>query len=93
MTPTTPIEIDGETYDRYTASLCLLVQHKPDGSVSPAVNVRLVPTRIADGQVIQRDDHARSLLMGGIAGASEDAVTAVTAILAAGQTFINGRGI
>lgn len=94
MKPTTPIEIDGEIYDRYTSSLAMMIRHNRDGTSTTSVNVRLVPTRVtADGQVITADAHARTMLMGREAGASEDTLAAVTAIKQAGQNFINGRGI
>jgi len=94
MTPTTPIEIEGELYDRYTASLALMVRHTPSGQKT-SVNVNLAPTRIdpETGNPVVRHDHARSLLTGDATTASEDVQATVAAILAAGQAFIDGRGL
>jgi hypothetical protein len=94
MIPTQPIIIDGETYDRYTASLAFMVRHNPDGTSTTSCNVRLVPTRITeDGQVITADAHGRNMLMGQEAGASADTLVAVNGIKQIGQAFIDGRGL
>ena len=95
MIPTTPIEIEGETYDRYTASLAMMIRHTKGGGQKVSANVRLVPTRIDSetGDVITRDDHAQNLTNGDTLTGSTDVINAVDAILAAGQAFINGRGL
>ena len=55
--------------------------------------MRLVPTRIDNGQVITADAEARGLSIGTLEGA--DAVTTQTAlsIQAALQTFIDAKGL
>ncbi len=94
MNSTTPIEIEGKIYDRYTVSLAMMVRHNGDGSNITSVNVSLVPTHITeDGEVLTADAHRRGMVAGDVALASEDVKVAIDKILAAGQEFINGRGL
>lgn len=94
MTPTNPIVINGEVYDRYTTSLAFMIRYNSDGTSTTSCNVRLVPTRVtSDGQVITADDYGRNMLMGQEEGAKPDVLAAVQGIKDIGQNFINGRGL
>lgn len=98
MKPSQPIIIDGETYDLYTLNLAVTSKYVTskylgNGSEDASIAMRLVPTRIDNGQVITADAEARGLSIGTLEGA--DAVTTQTAlsIQAALQTFIDAKGL
>lgn len=93
MKPTNPIEIDGETYDLYTINLAITSLVKPDASEDANVSMRLLPTRIADGEVIVAEDHARSMLLSSVANVDLATKTAVDQISASIQEFIFAKGI
>ena len=102
MKPSQPIIIDGETYDLYTLNLAVTSKYLGNGGASKyfgnggedaSIAMRLVPTRIDNGQVITADAEARGLSIGTLEGA--DAVTTQTAlsIQSALQTFIDAKGL
>jgi hypothetical protein len=61
MLATNPIQIDGQTFDRYSLNLAITGKYNGDGSTDAHVAMRLIPTRIEDGQVITADAHARGI--------------------------------
>jgi len=89
------IEIDGQTktFDHYSLNLAITGKYNGDGSTDANVAMRLVPTRIENGEVITADDSAVGIVLGTLDGA--DAVTqqAVGAIQAALQNYISAKGI
>ncbi len=92
ITPTTPIIIEGETYDKYTVSLALMVRYNKQAQPITSVNISLIPTRVTEeGQIITADAHRRGMVSGDAAYASPDVQKAINAILLAGQEFISGR--
>jgi hypothetical protein len=93
MKPTNPIEIDGQIYDLYTINLAITSVVKPDASEDANVSMRLLPTRIADGEVIVAEDYARVMLLGSVANVDLATKTAVAQISASIQEFIYAKGI
>ena len=55
--------------------------------------MRLVPTRIDNGQVITADAEARGLSIGTLEGADAVTTQAALSIQAALQTFIDAKGL
>lgn len=93
MKPTNPIIIDGETYDLYTLNLAVTTKYLGNGNEDASIAMRLIPTRIDNGQVITADAEARGLSIGTLEGA--DAITIQTAlsIQSALQTYIDAKGL
>ena len=93
MQPTNPIIIDGETYDLYTLNLAVTTKYLGNGNEDASIAMRLIPTRIDNGQVITADAEARGLSIGTLEGA--DAITIQTAlsIQSALQTYIDAKGL
>ena len=93
MKPTNPIVINGETYDIYTINLAITSIVNPDASEDANVAMRLVPTRIANGEVILANDYARSMALGSVDGADAPTATSVAQISASIQEFIYAKGL
>lgn len=93
MKPTNPIIIDGETYDQYSINLAITSIVNPDASDDANVAMRLVPTRIANGEVILANDYARSMSLGSIDGVDAPTATAVSQISTTIQEFIYAKGL
>ena len=93
MKPTNPIEIDGQIYDLYTINLAITSLVKPDASEDANVAMRLVPTRIANGEVILANDYARSMALGSVENVDQPTKTAVSQISASIQEFIYAKGL
>jgi len=93
MKPTNPIIIDGETYDQYSINLAITSIVKTDASDDANVAMRLVPTRIANGEVILANDYARSMALGSVEGVDAPTATAVAQISASIQEFIYAKGL
>jgi hypothetical protein len=93
MKPTTPIVIDGETYDIYTINLAITSIVNPDASEDANVAMRLVPTRIANGEVILANDYARTMALGSVNNVDAPTKTAVAQISASIQEFIYAKGL
>jgi len=93
MKPSQPIVIDGETYDIYTINLAITSVVNPDASEDANVAMRLVPTRIADGQVILANDYARSMALGSVENVDQPTKTAVAQISESIQEFIYAKGL
>jgi len=93
MKPTNPIVIDGETYDIYTINLAITSVVNPDASEDANVAMRLVPTRIANGEVILANDYARTMALGSVDNVDAPTATAVAQISASIQEFIYAKGL
>ena len=93
MKPTNPIIIDGETYDIYTINLAITSVVNPDASEDANVAMRLVPTRIANGEVILANDYARSMALASVDGVDAPTATAVAQISESIQEFIYAKGL
>jgi len=93
MTASNPIQIDGKTYDRYSLNLAITGKYNGDGSSDANVAMRLIPTRIEDGEVISADEAAIGIALGSLAGSDEATRQAVGAIQTALQTYITAKGL
>jgi len=93
MNATNPITIDGKTYDKFSLSLAITGKYLPDGTTEASVAMRLIPTRIENGEVITSDAEAKGIALGSISGSDEPTHTAVAEISAALQKFILSKGL
>lgn len=93
MNASTPITIDGKSYDRYSLNLAITGKYLADGSTEASVAMRLVPTRIEGGEVITADEAAKGISLGSLEGADEATQQAVGAIQSALQTYITLKGL
>ena len=93
MKPTNPIVIDGKTYDIYTINLAITSIVNPDASEDANVAMRLVPTRVENGEVILANEYARSMALGSVDGVDAPTATAVAQISASIQEFIYAKGL
>jgi hypothetical protein len=93
MNATNPIEIDGKQYPKYSLNLAITGRYLGDGSSDAQVAMRLVPTRIENGQVETADANAIGISLGTLAGSDEATQQAVGAIQAALQTYITSKGL
>ena len=93
MNASTPITIDGKSYDRYSLNLAITGRYLGDGSSDANVAMRLVPTRIENNEVITADEAAIGIALGSLAGSDEATQQAVGAIQAALQTYLNAKGL
>ena len=93
MTASNPITIDGQTFDRYSLNLAITGKYTGDGSTDANVAMRLVPTRIENGEVLTADEAAIGIALGSLAGSDEATQQAVGAIQSALQAYINAKGL
>jgi hypothetical protein len=100
MIATTPLQIDGQTYDRWSLNLAITGKYKADGSPDASIAMRIIPTRIvpatedAAALVEQADAAAIGLLRGRLSEITDPAEAAcVTAIQTALQTYITTKGL
>lgn len=93
MNATAPIRIDGKQYDKYSLNLAISGRYLGDGSSDANVAMRLVPTRIENGQVETADANAIGISLGTLAGSDQATQQAVAAIQAALQAYITAKGL
>lgn len=93
MNATNPITIDGKQYDKFSLNLAITGKYLGDGSTEASVAMRLIPTRIENGEVITADEAAIGIALGSLAGSDEATQQAVGAIQSALQTYINVKGL
>jgi hypothetical protein len=93
MIASNPIEIDGKSYPKYSLNLAISGRYLGDGSSDANVAMRLVPTRIENGEVITADESAIGIVLGSLAGADAATQQAVGAIQAALQSYILAKGL
>jgi hypothetical protein len=93
MNATAPIEIDGKQYPKLSLNLAITGKYNGDGSSDANVAMRLVPTRIENGEVITADESAIGIALGSLAGSDEATQQAVGAIQAALQAYLVAKGL
>jgi hypothetical protein len=93
MNATNPITIDGKTYDRFSLNLAITGKYHADGATDAQVAMRLIPTRIENGQVETADSAAIGISLGTLAGSDQATQTAVAAIQQALQTYLQAKGL
>jgi hypothetical protein len=100
MIATNPIQIDGQTYDRWSLNLAITGKYKADGSSDASIAMRLIPTRIVPAtedtaaSVEQADAAAIGILRGYLSEVQDPAEAAcVSAITTALQTLVASKGL
>ena len=93
MNATNPITIDGKTYDKFSLNLAITGKYNGDGSSDANVAMRLVPTRVENGEVLTADEAAIGIALGSLAGSDAATQQAVGAIQAALQAYIVAKGL
>lgn len=93
MNASSPITIDGKQYDKFSLNLAISGKYNGDGSSDANVAMRLVPTRIENGEVITADEAAIDIVLGSLAAADEATQQAVGAIQSALQAYIHAKGL
>jgi hypothetical protein len=93
MNATNPIEINGKSYDKFSLNLAITGRYLGDNSSDAQVAMRLVPTRIENGEVMTADEAAIGIALGSLAGSDEATQQAVGAIQSALQAYITAKGI
>jgi hypothetical protein len=94
MTASTPLQIDGKTYDRYSLNLAITGFYKPDGQPDANVAMSLIPTRIEDGVVEQAGlEHRKAVVLGSLSQANAEEQAAIGAIQAALQAYLQAKGL
>ena len=94
MIATNPIQIDGQTYDRYSLNLAISGRYEADGSPNACINLMLTPTRIAGGEVVTAPEAAVSILRGKLSEVTDPAEqVAIAAIQTALQTYLQAKGL
>jgi hypothetical protein len=94
MTASTPLQIDGKQYDRYSLNLAITGSYKADESQDASIAMRLVPTRVENEVVETAESAAIGLLRGHLSEVTDPAEqTAVAAIQTALQTLLAAKGL
>jgi len=93
MNASTPIQIDGKSYPKFSLNLAITGKYNGDGSSDANVAMRLVPTAIENGEVITADEAAIGIALGSLTGADEATQQAVGAIQTALQAYIQAKGL
>lgn len=93
MNASAPITIDGKQYDKFSLNLAITGKYNGDGSSDANVAMRLVPTRIENGEAITADEAAIGIALGSLAGSDAATQQAVGAIQAALQAYISAKGL
>lgn len=93
MNATNPITIDGKQYDKFSLNLAITGRYLGDGSSDANVAMRLVPTRIENGDVYTAEEAAIGIALGTLAGSDEATQQAVASIQSALQQFILSKGL
>lgn len=93
MTASSPIKINGIQYDKFSLNLAITGKYNGDGSTDANVAMRLVPTRIENGEVLTADEAAIGIALGSLAGSDEATQRAVGAIQSALQAYISAKGL
>ena len=94
MQASTPLQIDGKQYPKYSLNLAITGRYESDGSQNACINLLLTPTRIEAGEVVTAPDSAISILRGRLSEITDPAEqAAIAAIQTALQTYITAKGL
>lgn len=80
--------VGGRIYDKCSLNLAINGKYNSDGSTDAEIAMRLVPTRVENGEVITTDEAAICIALGTLDGIDEVTQTAVSAIQNALQNYI-----
>jgi len=94
MNASNPITIDGKTYPLFSLNLAITGKYKAEtGQPDAQIAMRLIPTRLENGEVITADANAIGISLGTLAGSDQATQQAVAAIQAALQTYLQAKGL
>jgi hypothetical protein len=93
MNASNPLQIDGKQYPKLSLNLAISGRYLGDGSSDANVAMRLVPTRLENGEVITADESAIGIALGSLAGSDEATQQAIAAIQAALQSYLQAKGL
>jgi hypothetical protein len=95
MTASTPLQINGQTFDKFSLQLAITGFYKPEtGQPDANVAMSLIPTRVEDGVVEQAGmEHRKAVVLGSLSQASAEEQTAIGAIQQALQTYLQAKGL
>jgi hypothetical protein len=93
MTASTPIQIDGKSYPKYSLNLAINGKYNADGTPDASIAARFIPTRIEGDVVEQAQEQSVNIALGSLSGSDEPTLTAVAEISAALQKFIVSKGL
>ena len=94
MNASSPIEINGKSYDKLSLNLAITGRYENNGAPDACINLLLTPTRIEAGEVITAPEAAMSILRGRLSEVTDPAEqAAIGAIQAALQTYIAAKGL
>ena len=94
MNASTPITIDGKTYDKFSLNLAISGRYENNGAQDACINLLLTPTRIEAGEVITAPEAGVSILRGRLSEVTDPAEqAAIGAIQNALQTYIAAKGL
>lgn len=94
MQAANPIEIDGQIFDKISLNLAVTTKYLEDGTRDMSIALRVIPTRISEGEgVVTADNAAKGLFRGRIAEIEDPAeLQAVAAMTQAMQALLTAKG-
>jgi hypothetical protein len=94
MTATTPLQLDGKSFDKYSLNLAITGFYRPTGHPDANVAMSLIPTRVEDGVVEQAGiEHRKAVVLGSLSQASAEEQQAIGAIQTALQAYLQAKGL
>lgn len=93
MIASTPENIEGKVFDRYSISLAVNAKYKSDGSMDASAAMRLLPTRIAQEGVETADQNAKAFVLGSLDMAQQDELLAFSKIKDAVEEYLKAKGL
>jgi hypothetical protein len=94
MTASTPLQIDGKSFDRYSLNLAINGKYNADGTSDASIAARFIPTRLVEnGEPEQAQEQSVNIALGSLSGADQPTLSAVAEISAALQKFILSKGL
>ena len=93
MTASTPLQIDGKQFDKYSLNLAITGKYHANGSTDAQVAMRLIPTRVENGAVETADANAIGISLGTLTGSDQATQSAVGAIQSALQAYLQSKGL
>jgi hypothetical protein len=93
MNASTPLQIDGKSYDRYSMTLAVSGRYTAPDQPDASVVLTLTPIRFEGEDCIAAQDHGHTILFGTLASADDAERLAVSEVQAALQKFIHSKGL
>ena len=93
MNASSPLQIDGKSFDKYSLNLAITGFYLPTGQPDANIAMRLVPTRIEGEQVETADAAAIGIALDTLSGSDAATQQAVSAIQSALQSYLQSKGL